>query len=159
MKHLYSVKLWKLHGCLFKIWQRKYCTSPVCERSSCELWEMRSCLPSVSYCWWAFSSTISHLLCLLQLVTLLAVFLMPVPVATCCTVLLYYSRYCTIKFKMFPFFVFISFMYYLCEKYYKAITVQYHVINCVNWAPRLTLLGLLTDWTCKCPLEMELVHM
>ena len=29
-------------------------------------------------------------------------------------------------------------------KYYKPITVQYHIANCVSWVPRLTLLDLLT---------------
>ena len=33
-------------------------------------------------------------------------------------------------------------MYYLCEKYYKSITVQYHRVNCVSWVPRLNLLDL-----------------
>ena len=33
-------------------------------------------------------------------------------------------------------------MYYLCEKYYKPITVQYYIVNCVSWVPRLTLLDL-----------------
>ena len=33
-------------------------------------------------------------------------------------------------------------MYYLCEKYYKSITVQYYVADCVSWVPRLTLFGL-----------------
>ena len=31
-------------------------------------------------------------------------------------------------------------MYYLCEKYYKPITVQYYIADCVSWIPRLTLL-------------------
>jgi len=31
-------------------------------------------------------------------------------------------------------------MYYLCEKYYKSATVQYHIADCVSWVPRLTLL-------------------
>ena len=31
-------------------------------------------------------------------------------------------------------------MSYLCEKYYKLITVQYYVANCVSLVPRLTLL-------------------
>ena len=35
-------------------------------------------------------------------------------------------------------------MYYLCGKYYKPITLQYYVADCVNWVPRLTLLDL---WT------------
>ena len=29
-------------------------------------------------------------------------------------------------------------MYYLCEKYYKPITVQYYIADCVSWVPRLT---------------------
>ena len=32
---------------------------------------------------------------------------------------------------------------YLCEKYYKPVTVQYCTDNCVNWVPKLTLLYLL----------------
>ena len=33
-------------------------------------------------------------------------------------------------------------MYYLCEKYYKPITVQYYIADCVSWVRRLTLLDL-----------------
>ena len=33
-------------------------------------------------------------------------------------------------------------MYYLCEKYCKPTTVQYYIVNCVSWVPRLTLLDL-----------------
>ena len=33
-------------------------------------------------------------------------------------------------------------MYYLCEKYYKPITVQYYIADSVSWVPRLTLLDL-----------------
>ena len=29
-------------------------------------------------------------------------------------------------------------MYHLCEKYYKPITVQYYIANCVSWVLRLT---------------------
>ena len=29
-------------------------------------------------------------------------------------------------------------MYYLCEKYYKPITVQHYIAHCVSWVPRLT---------------------
>lgn len=44
-------------------------------------------------------------------------------------------------------------MYYLYEKYYKAIiTVQYYVADCVHWVPRLTLLDL-GEWA----LRMELI--
>ena len=35
-------------------------------------------------------------------------------------------------------------MYYLCEKYYKPITVRYSIADCVSWVPRLTLLDLQT---------------
>ena len=33
-------------------------------------------------------------------------------------------------------------MYYLCEKYYKPVTEQYYLADCVNWVPRLILLDL-----------------
>ena len=39
-------------------------------------------------------------------------------------------------------FVCVFVIYYLCEKYYKAITVQYDIADCVSWGPRLTLLDL-----------------
>ena len=29
-------------------------------------------------------------------------------------------------------------MYYLCEKYYEPITVQYYIPDCVSWVPRLS---------------------
>ena len=38
-------------------------------------------------------------------------------------------------------------MYYLCEKYYEFITLQYYTANYVSRAPRLTLLDLITTWT------------
>ena len=38
-------------------------------------------------------------------------------------------------------------MYYLCEKYYKPITVQYYVADCVSWVPRLSVLDLETGIT------------
>ena len=49
-------------------------------------------------------------------------------------------------------------MYYLYEKYYKPIAVQYYKANCVNWVPRLTSLDLRTNWTDNHALWMELVH-
>ena len=33
-------------------------------------------------------------------------------------------------------------MFYLCEKCYKLITVQYYIVNCVSWVTRLILLDL-----------------
>ena len=50
-------------------------------------------------------------------------------------------------------------MYYLCEKYYKPITVQYYIADCVSWVPRLTLLDLRTNWTYELALGTELVRM
>ena len=50
-------------------------------------------------------------------------------------------------------------MYYLCEKYYKPITVQYYIADCVIWVPRLTLLDLQTNWTYECALGTEFVCM
>ena len=39
---------------------------------------------------------------------------------------------------MFIFCVCLFFMYYLCEKYYKPITVQYFIADSVGWVPRVT---------------------
>ena len=49
-------------------------------------------------------------------------------------------------------------MYYLCEKYYEPITVQYYIADCVSCVPRLTLLNLQTNWAYECALGMELIH-
>ena len=51
------------------------------------------------------------------------------------------------------------FMYYLYEKYFKSVTIQYYVVDCVGWIPRPTLLNLETSWTYKHALGMELIHM
>ena len=74
-------------------------------------------------------------------------------------VLLYFSRYYTLRLKMFSLFFVFVFMYYLCENYYKPIIVQYCIANCVSWVPQPTLLDLWTSWTYKCALRTELVHM
>ena len=50
-------------------------------------------------------------------------------------------------------------MYYLCEKYYKPITVQYYIADCVSQVPRLTLLDLQTKCVYKDAFEMELFLM
>ena len=75
-------------------------------------------LPSACYCW----RSISHLSSLLQLVTLPACSLD----ASCCTILLYFSRYFKIKNVLF---FCLFFVYYLCEKHYKAITVQHDIAD------------------------------
>ena len=61
-----------------------------------------------------------------------------------CIVLLYFSRCSTVRVNMFSlFFVFVFLStYYLCGKYYKPITVQYYIADCVGWVPRLC-------WTCE----------
>ena len=47
------------------------------------------------------------------------------------------------KVKKIFFLIFVCFfMYYFCEKYYKPITVQYYIADCVSWVSRLTLLDL-----------------
>ena len=66
---------------------------------------------------------------------------------SCCTVLLYFSRYCTVRLKMFFFtFVFV-FVYSLCEKYYKPISAQYCITDSTIWVPKRTLLDFQTSWT------------
>ena len=69
---------------------------------------------------------------------------MPTPCASCYTEL---SKilYCKIQNVFFIFCV--CLLYYLCEKYYKPMTVQYYIASCVSWVPRLTLLDFQTNWT------------
>ena len=47
----------------------------------------------------------------------------------------------------------------LCEKYYKPITVQNYIADCVSWVPQLTLLDLWTNWIYEYALGMELICM
>ena len=49
-------------------------------------------------------------------------------------------------------------MYYLHEKYYKPIAVQYYIIDCISWT-KLTLLDLQTNYSCAHALRMELICM
>ena len=60
--------------------------------------------------------------------------------ASCGTILLYFSRRCTVRLKMFSFLC-SFFTYCLCEKYHKPITRQRYIANCVSWVPRLTLVN------------------
>ena len=50
----------------------------------------------------------------------------------------------------FLYFLCLSFVHYLCEKYYKPITVQYYIADCGSWVPRLTLLDI--------QIQTELIH-
>ena len=77
--------------------------------------------------------------------------------ASCCTVL-FRVLHCEVTDVVFIFCICI-FMYCLCEKYHKPITVQYYIANCDSWVPRLTMLELWTNLTYKHALEMKLVHM
>lgn len=67
------------------------------------------------------------------------------------TLLLYFSRYYTIRLKMVIFCIYLFFLiYHLCEKCYKPITAQYNIADCVSYIPRLTFLDLrnkLDLWT------------
>ena len=67
--------------------------------------------------------------------------------------------YCTVLYcKIKNVFFFVCFLcgYYLCEKYCKPITVQYHIDTCVSWIPRLTLLdlGIILDYECILGIEL-----
>ena len=75
-------------------------------------------LPTLSYCWQSFSFTISHLLSLLQSVTLLACSLN----ANCrCTTVLTRWEYCTVRLEVL--FLYLFFTYDSCEKFYKSVAV------------------------------------
>ena len=64
--------------------------------------------------------------------------------ASCCTVPLCFSRYCTLRLKMLYFCV-----CFLCSICVKSIInlfhipMQYYIADCVSWVPRLTLLDLM----------------
>ena len=94
----------------------------------------------VSYCW-TFSSAISHLLSLLVTLPACSLDASRCMYASCCPVLQSFSKDCTVRLEMFYLCV-CFFMYYLCDKYYKHITVQYYIANFVSWASRVTLLDL-----------------
>ena len=74
-------------------------------------------------------------------------------------VVLYFSRYYTVRLKMFSLFFVFAFMYYLCDKYYKSVTLQYYINDCVSCVPGLTLLDLRTNWTYKHALRTRLICM
>ena len=75
-------------------------------------------LPSVSWCWGSFSSTISHLLSLLMSVTLLACSLYVSPCMPAVVLDYYFSRFCTVKIEN-VFFIFC----FLCVIYVKSINL------------------------------------
>ena len=67
--------------------------------------------------------------------------------ASCCATLLYFSSTFSLYLLYFLLLYYkiknvLLFMYYLCEKYYKPIKVQYFIVNWVSWVPRLTVLDL-----------------
>ena len=41
-------------------------------------------------------------------------------------------------------------MYYVCEKYYKPITVQHYITNYVSWVPRIA------SWTQQTKLGLQM---
>ena len=153
--------------CMYVYTHTIYRKSPTYETSSCELSKLckrvhrhqalwHGSLPSIPCCWRSLSPTISHLLSLLQSGTILAQ-CRPLD-ASCWTVLLYFSRYYTVRFKMCFLFVFCIFS---CKEYYKTTTVQYHIADCISWVPRLTLLGFAYKQIGlnECALRMQLASM
>ena len=50
------------------------------------------------------------------------------------------------------------FIFYLWEKYYQLIAIQYWIANYASWVPRLTLLDLGTNWTYERALGTELIR-
>ena len=67
-----------------------------------------------------------------------------------CTTILFKVLYWKIKNVFFTFCVCLFFTYYLCEKYYKPLTVQYYITNCVSWVSRFAgLMNKLDLWMCS----------
>ena len=58
-----------------------------------------------------------------------------------CATVLFKVLNCKVKNALFILYVF-DFMYFLSEKYYKSITVQYYIANYVSWVCKLHLLDL-----------------
>jgi len=58
-----------------------------------------------------------------------------------CTTVLFKVLHCKMK-NVFSIFCAHFLMYYLCEKYYKSITIHYNIANYVSWVLRLTSLDL-----------------
>ena len=67
--------------------------------------------------------------------------------------------YYEIQNVFFIFCVCFLYMYHLCEKHYKPITVHYDITKSVNWVPRLNLLDFRTSGTYKSTLRMKLIHL
>lgn len=63
-----------------------------------------------------------------------------------CTTVLFKVLYCKTEH---IFFIFVCFLYCLCKKYYKPITVQYFTADCVSWISRAILLDLQINRTYK----------
>ena len=57
------------------------------------------------------------------------------------------------------YFLCLFFMYYLCERYHKPITVHYYIADDVSSVSRLSLLDLGTNQTYEHALETELTPM
>ena len=95
--------------------------------------------PSISYCWWSSISTIPHRPPPVSKSSRLFTWCQPLN-ASCGTVPQHFSRHCAVRLKMF-YFLCPFFIYCLCEKYYKPITGQCYIANCVSWVPRLTLVN------------------
>ena len=69
--------------------------------------------------------------------------------ARCGTFLLYFSRSCTVRLKLFSLFLCLFLMYYFYEKYYTSITVKYYRAYCQLGiqANSVGLTNMLSEWT------------
>ena len=63
-----------------------------------------------------------------------------------CATVLFKALCCKIKYVFFIFLC-LFFMYHLCEKHYKPVTMQYYIASLVSWVSRITLLDLRTHQT------------
>ena len=111
-----------------------------------------ACPPVDSYHWLSCSSAISHLLLPSPVSNSSFLFTWCQPLyASCCTILLYFSRYCTVRLKMSSLLFVFLFIYYLWEKHYKPITAQCYMADCVCWEPKPNFIGLMTKLDLRMP--------
>ena len=125
--HLYETKFtytYVTYIQTFKLWTFK--DMNLCSTTIRRGWH--ASLPSVSCCWRSFSSAVSHVLVLLQLVTLLHSMTTLCQLLYCTTV---FSRYYTLKSKNVLFFY--LFLCICVGKSFEPITVQYYIADCVRY--------------------------
>lgn len=137
-------------------------TSPLHTDLQVENFQGRECAFPRSHAWMALKPTLFHSprACSLSSATppSSSHWLGASPACPQLTVLHCLSRHCTVRWKT-PYFLCLFIIYYLWEKYYKPIAVQYYIADCVRCVSRLILLDLGKNWTCEYTLGTEFVHM